>query len=418
MGGFEKRLHDLRKSKGLTQEELAGRLGVTPQAVSKWENGQSYPDITLLPAVAAVLDTDMGKLFGAKAEGEGVFFPEKHAGLALVHQCGNVACYSDKEVASTDGTSVKFTDGSTTELSTRLVRNAGRGEIRLLASGGADEADDSEKSADYEFPFADSLDVEVVGGRCEVSRSNDGKAHVMMSGSGRFIRHHRVSEIEGTLAVRCDDHDAVLRGGRHSNRLQIRLPCEKGRRARLCLNAEGGFEAALDFNDGDLVINGAGGIRAGHMEVCRVQINGSGSVRIDGAGEASLQINGSGSVDAGKLGEASVSVNGSGDIRAESAVSLNAQINGSGDVGLGEIRGGGVTFQASGSGDLHIGRGQCELFDVRLNGSGDADAEGVTARRASIVIENGEVRLGRVLEGSVEQIKKNGAITILNRGAE
>lgn len=37
-----------RKSKNLTQEEMANRLGVTAPAVNKWENGNSYPDIMLL----------------------------------------------------------------------------------------------------------------------------------------------------------------------------------------------------------------------------------------------------------------------------------------------------------------------------------------------------------------------------------
>jgi transcriptional regulator with XRE-family HTH domain len=54
MNDFPKRIHTLRKAKGLSQEELAGRLNVSAQAVSKWENGQSYPDITAIPASAGV----------------------------------------------------------------------------------------------------------------------------------------------------------------------------------------------------------------------------------------------------------------------------------------------------------------------------------------------------------------------------
>lgn len=43
------RIAELRRKKNMTQEELAAELGVTPQAVSKWENDLSCPDITLLP---------------------------------------------------------------------------------------------------------------------------------------------------------------------------------------------------------------------------------------------------------------------------------------------------------------------------------------------------------------------------------
>lgn len=49
----------LRKSKGLTGERLAQLLDVSPQAVSKWENGRSLPETTLLPLLAEVLGTSI-----------------------------------------------------------------------------------------------------------------------------------------------------------------------------------------------------------------------------------------------------------------------------------------------------------------------------------------------------------------------
>lgn len=53
-----------RKNKGLTQENLACKLGVTHQSVSKWETGQSYPDISILPDLAFVLETSIDSLMG------------------------------------------------------------------------------------------------------------------------------------------------------------------------------------------------------------------------------------------------------------------------------------------------------------------------------------------------------------------
>lgn len=47
----------LRKSKGITQSELGERIGVSFQAVSKWERGETLPDITLLPDLAKILET-------------------------------------------------------------------------------------------------------------------------------------------------------------------------------------------------------------------------------------------------------------------------------------------------------------------------------------------------------------------------
>ena len=52
----------LRKSKGLTQNELGERVGVSFQAVSKWERGETLPDIALLPDLARVLETSIDNI--------------------------------------------------------------------------------------------------------------------------------------------------------------------------------------------------------------------------------------------------------------------------------------------------------------------------------------------------------------------
>ena len=59
-----KRISDLRKSKGMTQEQLAQMVGVTAQAVSKWENDLSCPDISILPQLAEALGVTTDELLG------------------------------------------------------------------------------------------------------------------------------------------------------------------------------------------------------------------------------------------------------------------------------------------------------------------------------------------------------------------
>lgn len=59
-----KRIAALRKQKGLTQQQLADRLNVTNRAVSRWETGEGYPEITLLPALCRALDSSADELLG------------------------------------------------------------------------------------------------------------------------------------------------------------------------------------------------------------------------------------------------------------------------------------------------------------------------------------------------------------------
>ncbi len=56
-----------RMQKNLTQEELADFLHLTPQSVSKWERGETLPDITLLPALANIFETSVDLLLGMDA---------------------------------------------------------------------------------------------------------------------------------------------------------------------------------------------------------------------------------------------------------------------------------------------------------------------------------------------------------------
>ena len=59
-------IKDLRKKNNLTQSELASLLGVTFQAVSKWENGKSIPDILLLKQISEKFNVDLDYLLSGK----------------------------------------------------------------------------------------------------------------------------------------------------------------------------------------------------------------------------------------------------------------------------------------------------------------------------------------------------------------
>ena len=71
------RIAELRRKKNMTQEDLANALGVTPQAVSKWENDLSCPDITLLPQLARLFGVTTDELLGNTGHPETTLLPKE-----------------------------------------------------------------------------------------------------------------------------------------------------------------------------------------------------------------------------------------------------------------------------------------------------------------------------------------------------
>lgn len=63
---FAKKIKDLRIKNNLTQKEFADKLGVTYQAVSKWENGKNMPDIILLKEISKIFNVDIDELLTGK----------------------------------------------------------------------------------------------------------------------------------------------------------------------------------------------------------------------------------------------------------------------------------------------------------------------------------------------------------------
>ena len=72
-----KRISENRKAKNIKQEELAEMLLVSPQAVSKWENNISCPDISLLPKLSEILGISVDELLSGKKKKNVVYVPEE-----------------------------------------------------------------------------------------------------------------------------------------------------------------------------------------------------------------------------------------------------------------------------------------------------------------------------------------------------
>ena len=81
---FHEKLQELRKQRGLTQEELAARLFVSRTAVSKWEAGRGYPNIESLKAIARVFSVTLDTLLSSE---EILTVAEEHQKHAEKHMC-------------------------------------------------------------------------------------------------------------------------------------------------------------------------------------------------------------------------------------------------------------------------------------------------------------------------------------------
>ena len=90
----------LRKEKGMTGEKFAEALGVSPQAVSKWENGKCLPETALLPVVAALLGTSI----------DSILIPQEIVILDARYTCGNNSYIVVTDIVNraVDGNSLKF----------------------------------------------------------------------------------------------------------------------------------------------------------------------------------------------------------------------------------------------------------------------------------------------------------------------
>lgn len=72
-----KKMAELRRVKGMTQDEVAEELGVSAQAVSKWENDVSCPDIMLLPHISELFQVTIDELFSKESKALVTIVPEE-----------------------------------------------------------------------------------------------------------------------------------------------------------------------------------------------------------------------------------------------------------------------------------------------------------------------------------------------------
>ncbi len=418
-----------RKEMGLTQEDLAEMLSVTPQAISKWERGGGMPDITLLPDIAVSLGLTMDELFGKTKTEEGIhyYFPEEYQGLKLILTYQDLACYSDLEVQNMTDVFVSFTNGSSANLGTGELNFKGAGHIELVSADTFFEQYKQEyadqgisiltaKLADVSNNIvegASNLTDELLGKPAQTTEEDkpqpsfEGIDCLRIDTSGRLdfeITKNpegifrwgapNLAEIKEDLDVFREDNTLVFRCKpqqdglffnfnflrKNPHTLRIELPTDSLRRLELKINGGSDIRSEVNFAESDLVVNGAGDVDALDLGASAIQVSGAGDISAKHLGPARIVLNGAGDVDIDEVSE-----------------KLDVTING--------------------AGDLDIGQGEIDHLTLHLSGAGDFKAKSLVTETAEISMGGvGDAVIGHIKGQSRERVSRTSSLKVLQRG--
>ncbi len=391
-----------RKEAGMTQEQLAQKLMITPQAVSKWENGVGLPDLTMIPQIASVLGISPNELFGVSKQAQ-ANLPQTFRGLQLVATDGNVAVYSNKSIEREQDGTVTFSDGSVADMKSNTVTNCGPGEVRIFALQdiapmvveGGYERDALCKT------FGETRSLSVFNGamcEIEVIRGNDGETVVEAEGSKHFLSRLGLSVSGDMLTVNAQS--GSNNNHPQNSRILIKVGYDKGGKFEGRISGCGCIDAkTISYANAECAISGSGSINVKDLQTCDVRISGSGDVATEDVTE-----------------RLEVAISGSGDVACAHVRNVSVRIAGSGDLAVMNLDGS-LEATIAGSGDICCSGGEVETLRINVSGSGSLACERLVVGDADITIRgSGTVALGRIKGKSVERLSKNSELKVGQRG--
>ena len=298
----------LRKEKGLTQEELANRLNVTAQAVSKWEVGNSCPDISALPIIATIFEVSVDYLLG-------------------------------------------------------------REERQTISQTAKEEKKAFEK--EHEFEKLESVCLNILFGKFEILPTKESITRVKVWGDDEFHESNNMSVKDETLYITSDYQNRNYTNNKQ-NKAIIFLPTESGQTLDVKIKGSGIAISKIPFfEQGGFDIAGSGVIELENFTYCNATITGSGVIKgndsvvldatVTGSGRiewvqselCNLQVSGSGSIEISDTERCVAKVSGSGNIKGKTAENLQATVSGSGMIRWESVND--YKSKISGSGKVNIG---------------------------------------------------------------
>ncbi len=386
-----------RKELGYTQEAFAGKLGITPQAVSKWENGIGYPDITLFPAIADVFGMSIDELFGREPVVKDAPQDDVLQGEVIEEEA--VTEEDTKESKSYKAKSIFFKHFNGAKFSFSYRNDDDNGE---------------EASKHGELEAFDSIDMELHGA-CNVEIIQSDAFEYEASGSERFLKSLKIISENGTLKVVTERYN-TFGIFNENNELRIYTALDSGKRLNARMFGSGDVEIGHHFEDATINIHGSGDINGESFGNINATVSGSGDIDFASANTADIKVSGSGDVNIGVINKSiNASISGSGDIDIDKASDATIGLSGSGDASIGEISGY-LVASMSGSGDV-TARGSVDSLKIVASGSCDFDGSNLTTVDADITATGPcDIEIDRIIGKSVEKIDRIAELRVNQRG--
>ena len=419
-----------RKELGLTQDQLAKQLDLSPQAISKWETGAGMPDIASLPYLAKALDMSIDALFGQDTsnkdlEQEGLSQTEpiqksftnsildlediSQTDLDFIYQYEDKVLLSDLTPEKTQGAVVSFEDGSQANLLTGSVLNMGNGQIII---SNLEHYIESQQYIPNVGPIVeDTVPPETLneelGPYLKDVRSLDLE-----------LRHN--TDVRIVPVEKAEDIGVFFDEPKHQEAYFIHiegncLTISDQSREKVYSNSF--FGRAFNWSKYPVEDERAIEIRLlEESERLSVHSVGASDIHCQVAfEEAQFQVSGVGDLKALKLSNVNYHNSGAGDIDIGTVHNFKYEGSGASDVHLKTVTGD-VSIRTSGAGDIKIERGDLEHFVINTSGVGDIQAEGVTTHELDCSLSgHTNVIIGRVLGASREKVSMLSSLRILER---
>ncbi|MBQ8431544.1 MAG: DUF2807 domain-containing protein [Clostridia bacterium] len=370
-----------RKAKKMTQKMLADRLGISPQAVSKWENGLGFPDMIMLPALSETLEISLDELFGVK--------PLPRAEAPILEAPGLESMESGDEAS--------------------VPASRKRGLFGWLIG-----TEEERKLEESRYAEVDSLWLSLARGcRVKVIKTDEPQCKVSICATKDFLNATTVTCENRLLKIKVAEKKRVCKHYER-NTVTVYVPFEQGRLLHVSIYGSSSVEVLPSFDVGEVCITGSGDLVAGSFfQRLSATVSGSGDFIVDDSlGETTLRISGSGDMRFGRLVNANVKVSGSGDLDSDQTRgNTHVTVRGSGDVELGDLLGE-LDVRISGSGDVS-GRGELEQLFLELLGSGDFHGDRLAVTNAELHASgSGNISIGCVRGDLTKNIGRSTTLVI------